>query len=265
VSTKNISWGLGGKGGRCLGLTTLPPSCADCHEIWGPQYPGTPVQVWLFLFIREWSFTWYSSVAQMDKEEVPLAFVTKAISHTELTLHPISSSTLSTFRFSVWCSYFVFRRSRVQVLVRKRAVRDMIFPAFPWFPLDKCQNSTVNITKASPTFIIDRWRSVRSFLLTASSYKPWINISTLSGNGAAGRGGYRTNCTEKLNGFRQLLPGKFFEIHQDRLFSDLHLLSTGAHLPISVDAVRFLHMTKRRKIIRQSVGKVIVKKKTPWP
>jgi len=24
---------LGGKGGRCLGLTTLPPSCADCLEI----------------------------------------------------------------------------------------------------------------------------------------------------------------------------------------------------------------------------------------
>ena len=32
---------LGGKGGRCVGLTTIPPSCADCHEIWGPQPPGT--------------------------------------------------------------------------------------------------------------------------------------------------------------------------------------------------------------------------------
>jgi len=31
----------GGKGGRCLGLTTLPPSCADCLEIWEPQPPGT--------------------------------------------------------------------------------------------------------------------------------------------------------------------------------------------------------------------------------
>jgi hypothetical protein len=27
---------LRGKGGRCLGLTTLPPSCADCLEIWEP-------------------------------------------------------------------------------------------------------------------------------------------------------------------------------------------------------------------------------------
>jgi hypothetical protein len=25
---RNIFWG--GKGGRCVGLTTLPPSCADC-------------------------------------------------------------------------------------------------------------------------------------------------------------------------------------------------------------------------------------------
>jgi hypothetical protein len=31
----------GGKGGRCIGLTTLPPSCADCLKIWDPQPPGT--------------------------------------------------------------------------------------------------------------------------------------------------------------------------------------------------------------------------------
>jgi len=32
---------LGRKGGRCVGLTTLPPSCADCLEIWEPQPPVT--------------------------------------------------------------------------------------------------------------------------------------------------------------------------------------------------------------------------------
>jgi hypothetical protein len=32
---------LGGKGGRCVGLTALPPSCADCLEVWEPQPPGT--------------------------------------------------------------------------------------------------------------------------------------------------------------------------------------------------------------------------------
>ena len=32
---------LGRKGGRCIGLTTLPPSRADCLEIWKRQTPGT--------------------------------------------------------------------------------------------------------------------------------------------------------------------------------------------------------------------------------
>jgi len=31
----------GGKSGQCVGLTTLPPSCADCLEIWKPQPSGT--------------------------------------------------------------------------------------------------------------------------------------------------------------------------------------------------------------------------------
>ena len=31
---------MGGKGGRCLWLTTLPPSCADCLEILDLQRPG---------------------------------------------------------------------------------------------------------------------------------------------------------------------------------------------------------------------------------
>jgi len=39
MSTRNISWE--GKGGRCVVLTTLPPSCADCLEMWEPQCPGT--------------------------------------------------------------------------------------------------------------------------------------------------------------------------------------------------------------------------------
>jgi hypothetical protein len=32
---------LGRKGGQCVGLTALPPTCADCLEIWEPQPPGT--------------------------------------------------------------------------------------------------------------------------------------------------------------------------------------------------------------------------------
>jgi hypothetical protein len=39
MSIRNISWR--GKGGRCVGLTNLPPSCADCLEMWEPQPPET--------------------------------------------------------------------------------------------------------------------------------------------------------------------------------------------------------------------------------
>ena len=46
-STHHLKWNehkeclLGGKSGRCVWLTTLPPSCADCLEIWEFQPPGT--------------------------------------------------------------------------------------------------------------------------------------------------------------------------------------------------------------------------------
>jgi hypothetical protein len=57
---------LGGKGGRCIGLTTLSPSCADCLEIWEPQPRGTPQGLcrsvmgllYLYLYIKpsnEWN------------------------------------------------------------------------------------------------------------------------------------------------------------------------------------------------------------------
>jgi hypothetical protein len=46
---------LGGKDGWCLGLTTLPPSCADCVEIlgastsWDPKGLSRPVEGYLYL------------------------------------------------------------------------------------------------------------------------------------------------------------------------------------------------------------------------
>jgi hypothetical protein len=51
---------LGGKGGQCVGLTTLPPSCADWLEIWEPRSPGIlqacdrPEQGWLHLLHKKW-------------------------------------------------------------------------------------------------------------------------------------------------------------------------------------------------------------------
>jgi len=38
-SCRNIS--PGDKGGQCVGLTNLPPSCVECLEIREPQPPGT--------------------------------------------------------------------------------------------------------------------------------------------------------------------------------------------------------------------------------
>jgi hypothetical protein len=39
MSTRNISWG--DEGGRCIGLTAVSSSCADCLETWEPQSPRT--------------------------------------------------------------------------------------------------------------------------------------------------------------------------------------------------------------------------------
>jgi hypothetical protein len=41
MRTRNISW-EGGKGSRCVGLTTLPLSCSDCVEILGASTSWNP-------------------------------------------------------------------------------------------------------------------------------------------------------------------------------------------------------------------------------
>jgi len=43
MNTRNIYWV--GKSGRCVGLTTLPPSSANFLEIWEPQPLGNPEPV----------------------------------------------------------------------------------------------------------------------------------------------------------------------------------------------------------------------------
>ena len=47
------------KGGRCVWLTTLPTSCAKCHEMWEPQLSGTlrgacPGLRWVCFYSATW-------------------------------------------------------------------------------------------------------------------------------------------------------------------------------------------------------------------
>jgi hypothetical protein len=55
--TKDLPWG--GKDSRCVGLTTLPPSCADRLQIleastsWSPMCLCRPVMGKLYVFITE--------------------------------------------------------------------------------------------------------------------------------------------------------------------------------------------------------------------
>jgi len=44
------------KGGRYVGLTTLPPTCADCLEIWEPQPSGSH---WASAIGLYWNSIWY--------------------------------------------------------------------------------------------------------------------------------------------------------------------------------------------------------------
>jgi hypothetical protein len=58
MNTRSNSWG---KGGRCVGLTIFPPSCADClaglgaSTSWSPMGLSRPVQGWLYSILRCWS------------------------------------------------------------------------------------------------------------------------------------------------------------------------------------------------------------------
>jgi hypothetical protein len=59
MSTRNLPW-VGGKGGRCVALTTLPPSSADCLKIleasafWNLPSLSRPVQGKRVLFKGSW-------------------------------------------------------------------------------------------------------------------------------------------------------------------------------------------------------------------
>jgi len=85
MSTRSI---LGDKGGRCIGLTILPPSCADCLEIWEPQPPGTlrglsrPVMGLLYLlpfYLCNIEFIWKNLQLRRNPYQVAIKTVSNLI------------------------------------------------------------------------------------------------------------------------------------------------------------------------------------------
>jgi hypothetical protein len=58
MSNRNVSWGV--KAAGFVGLTTLPPLCADCllnlgaSNSWNPQGLSRPVMGLLYLYLLWW-------------------------------------------------------------------------------------------------------------------------------------------------------------------------------------------------------------------
>jgi hypothetical protein len=78
MSTRNISWG---KGGRCVGLTNLQPPCADCLEIsgalnsWSLKGLSRPVLGLIYFFISP------------SKVTVPITVTIFYVCHTTYFFH----------------------------------------------------------------------------------------------------------------------------------------------------------------------------------
>jgi hypothetical protein len=73
TSTRNIF--LGDKGGRCVELKTLPPSWADCLEIWEPQPLGT-LRALPFTFIMVMHGIYWQSEALTLRKSISGPIVT---------------------------------------------------------------------------------------------------------------------------------------------------------------------------------------------
>jgi len=76
MSTRNIP---GGKGGRCVGLTTSLPSRAECHEIWESKPPGMEE-----FYIKIWNASYTNS----EKASHTKPLVPSILHRMTLTLWP---------------------------------------------------------------------------------------------------------------------------------------------------------------------------------
>jgi len=104
MSSRNIP---GGKGGRCMRVTTSPPLSAKCHENWEPKPPGT---LWAILGLLWDSFTFtftsenYTGFSY-EMCDVPTAVVLKIWVFCVVATY----QWMSTFHCFKWSSVFVFR------------------------------------------------------------------------------------------------------------------------------------------------------------
>ena len=61
-----LEYYVGDKGSWCVGLTTLPPSCTDCQEVWDLQSPGTTTAsagltgIGYCCYCHYYNYFWYS-------------------------------------------------------------------------------------------------------------------------------------------------------------------------------------------------------------
>jgi hypothetical protein len=101
---------LEAKGGQCLRLITLLSSCADCHEIWESQTPGTHRA-----FNRRHRSPWYTQIANcLWKESLHLAdqytciqYICRNIAQSLIYLKSTKKNTLWHYTYPM-CQIFVW-------------------------------------------------------------------------------------------------------------------------------------------------------------
>ena len=98
-------YSLGGKSGRCVGLTTLSPSRANCLEIWQPQISGT-LRACPSLF-RDWcTFTILQNIRNNMHNNTPHSARLYNFSNTAVRTPPLTTSILCQSKIQTESNWF---------------------------------------------------------------------------------------------------------------------------------------------------------------
>ena len=102
---------LGSKGYRCVGLTTLPPSCADCHEIWEPQPPGTLRACTVVALPFHWfvSLANLSSNCFMSFSQLLQVYFETITENVPQRLFCVSNTSFMIYAFDGWLNNWIIR------------------------------------------------------------------------------------------------------------------------------------------------------------